>query len=277
MSRSNDSPRQENGDPDLSEWPQHVVVSGATSGIGRALALYYAKPGRGLSLIGRDRDRMAAIVEQTTKLGAHAEPLLADVRDAEILSSWLLERDEGLPVDLLITSAGIGGTEAVAPSTGEDGELARKILSINTLGVINCVTPLLPSMCARRRGHIAIVGSISGLIGLPQSPVYCASKAAIEIYGDSLRRLLRQHGVNVTTVLPGFVDTPMSRSLDMPRPFCWPADKAAAHIARNIRRGARRYAFPWPLRFAIATGQYAPAAVADLVLQLTTKSGWANR
>lgn len=241
------------------------------------MALRYAKPGRQLSLIGRDRDRMDALVEDCTARGAKVTPLLADVSDAETLSGWLLERDGAQPVDLLITSAGIGGTAVVPSAFGEDGDLARRIMSVNALGVINCVTPLLAPMCTRRRGQIAIVGSISGLIGMPQSPVYCASKAAIEIYADALRRLLRQHGIKVTTVLPGFVDTPMSRSLDMPRPWCWPVEKAAARIARDIGRGARRCVFPWQLRFLIATNRFVPTALVDFILEQTTKSGWANR
>lgn len=171
-----------------------------------------------------------------------------------------------------IANAGIGGADVVPPPAGEDGELARRILAVNTLGAINTVTPLLPKMVARRHGRIALVGSISGSIGLPQSPVYCASKAAVQIYAEALRRLVRPHGVRVTAVLPGFIDTPMSRSLDLPRPFCWPAEKAAARIAADIARGRRQSIFPWQLRFSIALQNYLPMALSDLILSIGARS-----
>jgi len=157
------------------------------------------------------------------------------------------------------------------PPTGETGDVARRILSVNTVGVINSVTPILPRMVARGRGHVALIGSISGAIGLPQSPVYCASKAAVKIYGDALRRLVGKRGVQVTTVLPGFVDTPMSRSLNMARPWCWPVDKAARRIARDVALGRRYCVFPWQLRMAIGLQNLLPAPLTDFILSTANR------
>ena len=116
-----------------------------------------------------------------------------------------------------------------------------------------------------------LVGSISGAIGLPQSPVYCASKAAVKIYGDALRRLVRRHGVRVTNVLPGFIDTPMSRSIKMARPWCWSAEKAAERIARDVAGGKRECIFPWQLRISIGLQNFLPTAVSDFVLSASKR------
>lgn len=229
-------------------------------------------PGRRLSLSGRDKERLDRVGTACREKGAEVHTQRVDVTDAEATKAWLLERDAAHPLDMLIANAGIGGMAVVAPKSGETGTQAREILMTNTFGVINTVTPLLPLMVARGRGHLVLVGSIQAMIGMPQSPVYCASKAAVQIYGDGLRRLLRQHGVRVTNVLPGFIDTPMSRSLGMARPFCWPADKAARRIARDVARGAAQSIFPWPLRLSIGLQNYLPIAVADLVMSMIARS-----
>ena len=246
--------------------PGHLVLTGASSGLGQALALHYAAPGRLLSLSGRDGARLAGVADACRALGARVEAAQVDVTDAGAMADWLLAQDSLAPVDLLIANAGLGGAAALAPRGGEDGVQARALLAVNTLGLVNTVTPLLPRMRARRQGQLALVGSIQGDLGLPQSPVYSASKAAVRIYADGLRRLLRADGIGVTTVLPGFIDAPMSQSLQMARPFLWPADKAARRIARDIARGARYSIFPLPLRLAIGLGRALPSALTDFVL-----------
>jgi len=270
------SGRGKSGDP-ASGKPRHVLITGATGGLGQALAAHYAAPGRVLSLTGRDAARLSAIADTCAARGAHVVSRALDITDAEALGGWIVARDEEDPIDLLIANAGIGGAAVVPPPGGESGELARRILAVNTIGAINTVTPALPRMIARRRGHIAIVGSISGSIGMAQSPVYCASKGAVQIYADGLRRLVRRHGLRVTCVLPGFIDTPMSRSLDMPRPWCWPAERAARRIAADIARGARRSIFPWQLRAGIGLQNYLPAALTDFILEIGARGGgWTN-
>lgn len=246
--------------------PAHVVLTGASSGLGRALALHYAAPGRRLSLLGRDGDRLDAVAMACRAKGAAVETAQIDVTDAVALSDWLHAQDGQTPVDLVIANAGLGGSRALAPRGGEGGAQARALFAVNTVGLINTVTPLLAPMRIRRHGSLALVGSIQGDLGLPHSPAYSASKAAVRIYGDGLRRLLRADGLSVTTILPGFIDTPMSQSLRMARPFLWPAEKAARRIAQDIARGARYSIFPFPLRLAIGLGRALPPAVTDFVL-----------
>ncbi len=251
--------------------PAHVLITGSSSGIGRALSLRYAAPGRFLSLVGRDAQRLEATAAECRASGAEVASAQIDVTEHEALESWLLVRDAVRPIDLVIACAGLGGQRALAPNGGESGAQAREILNVNMVGVINTVTPLQPLMARRGTGQVAIIGSIQGGIGLPQAPAYSASKAAVRIYADSMRRLLRPQGVTVTLVLPGFVDTPMSQSLSMPRPWLWTAERSAERIARDIARGARYSIFPWPLRLLTALGEFAPASLVDLALAISLK------
>lgn len=246
--------------------PSHVVLTGASSGLGRALAEHYAADGVILSLCGRDPQRLADTAARCEAKGARVAWRSLDVTDQHSVSGWLQACDQLAPVDLLFVNAGIGGDTVMVGPSGEDARLAQQIVGVNLLGVVHAVTAVLPGMVARRRGAIVLIGSISGELGLPHSPLYCATKAAVRIYGDALRRLTRSSGVKITTVLPGFIDTPMSRSLNVARPWCWPADVAARRIARDVARAARRSVFPWQLRLALAAQAMLPAAVTDRVL-----------
>jgi short-subunit dehydrogenase len=252
--------------PSLS--PRHVAITGASSGIGRALAELYAAPGRVLSLAGRNPERLAAVALVCRAKGAEVDTVIAEVTDAKAVEAWLERRDDTVPIDLLVANAGMGGAAVMSGPTGEGGDVARQIFMINTLGVVNAVSPLLPRMIERRRGHLVLMGSLAGAIGLPHSPAYSASKAAVRVYGDGIRRLARHHGVRVTNVLPGFVDTPMSQSLAMGRPFLWTAERAAQKIARDVARGAGQSIFPWPLRVSTVLQGFVPVPIADFVLSL---------
>jgi short-subunit dehydrogenase len=250
---------------------RHVLLTGASSGLGRALALQFAGENRVLSLIGRDAARLDAVAADCRAQGAAVRTALIDVTDRATLFDWLVARDREMAVDLLIANAGLGGAAALAPRSGEDGDQAHALFNVNTLGLVNTLTPLLPAMRARGSGQLVLVGSIQGDLGLPQSPVYSASKAAVRIYGDGLRRLLRADGVGVTTVLPGFIDTPMSQSLQMVRPFLWTPERAAARIARDVARGRPYSVFPWPLRLAVGLGRWMPPRLTDAVLSASLR------
>jgi short-subunit dehydrogenase len=244
----------------------HVVITGASSGIGAALALFYAKQSGRLSLLGRDAVRLEKVAADCCARGAETFFCVGDVTDAAAMGAWLAACERAQAVDLVIANAGIGGDQVLAGPEGETLAMASRIVAINIQGVMNSVIPLLPGMIARRRGVVVLISSLAGFTGLPDAPVYSASKAAVRVYGQGLRRLLAPHGVTVTVASPGFIDTPMSASLAMPRPFLWSAERAAGHIALGAARGKRELVFPFGMALASWLANKLPAALLDRIL-----------
>jgi short-subunit dehydrogenase len=244
----------------------HVVITGASSGLGAALARVYAKPGVLLTLSGRDKTRLLSVAADCMSVGAEVDIVVCDVTDAEGMAAWLTSADQVRSIDIVFANAGIGGKTAIAPSEGEANAVARLIFATNTLGVINTATPIIPRFVGRQTGHFVVVSSLAGLLGLPHSPAYSGSKAAVRIYAEGLRRLMRPHGVQVTVVNPGFIDTPMSRSLPLPGPGIWSADRAARAVKAAVEKGKSEVTFPWPLRLAVAATRALPSRLVDAIL-----------
>ena len=211
------------------------------------MAQRYAQAGTRLSLTARDSGRLQQIGELCRQAGAEPDWHAADIADAQAVVPWLTDCDARQPIDLLIANAGIGGSAVIASDCGETLDAAQKIISTNIQGVANTVIPLLPRFVARGKGHVVIMSSLAGYIGLPHSPLYSASKAAVRVYGQALRRLLARSGIRVTVVCPGFVETPMSASVPGPRPMIWSVERAADRIVRGVARGEREISFPWTL------------------------------
>jgi short-subunit dehydrogenase len=225
--------------------PKSIVITGASSGLGKALALHYSAPGVTLHLHGRDAARLAATAAECKAKGASVYEHCGDVADADTMSRWLSALE---PVDLVIANAGISagtGTE------GETAAQAAQIFSTNVQGVLNTIHPLLPGMIVRGRGQVGIMSSLAGIRGLPSSPAYSGSKAAVRVYGEGLRGWLSRFGVEVSVICPGYIQTPMTDVNDFPMPGLMNADKAARIIAKGLSRNRARIAFPrrlyWPL------------------------------
>ncbi len=243
-----------------------LVVTGASSGLGAALAAAYAGPQTVLGLVARNRERLAATATACRDAGALVETAALDVADGPALAAWLAEFDRAHPVELLIANA---GTSAGPPpdQPGEQAEATLRQLSTNLLGAVHTIAPLVPRMCARGRGRITVIASIAGLRGLAYSPGYCASKAGVRAYGEGLRAQLSQHGVGVTVVCPGFFGSPMSDRWNGPMPFLWSGEQAARHIKRGIDAGRRRVSFPWPLVVGMRFCDLAPAIIGDEIVR----------
>lgn len=254
----------------------HVIITGASGGLGAALAARFATRSARLSLLGRNRERLAAVEAHVASPGCEIESFGCDVRDAEQMRSVLNGIDDAFPATLLIANAGIGGAAALAGSMGESSEIARDLVATNLLGAINTITPLLPRLIARHHGHIVIISSIAGFTGLPHAPSYCASKAAVRIYGTALRRSLRSSGVNVTVVSPGFIETPMSASLPIHQPFLETAEQAAIRIVRAVDKRKPELSFPWQLVMAARIDQWLPASIGDRVMSVIMPRGAAK-
>lgn len=243
-----------------------IAITGASSGLGAALALSYAGPQTALGLIGRNRERLAATEAACRAAGATVEAAAIDVREADALATWLAAFDRTHPVELLIANAGVsGGPDPDSP--GEPAETTRKQIDINLVGAVNTIAPLLPAMCARGRGRIVAVASVAAYRGLPYSPGYCASKAGLRAYAEALRPSVARYGVGVTVVCPGFFSSPMTDRWQGPTPFLASGERAARSVKRGIDRGRARVAFPWPLVFGMRFCDLAPAWIGDAILR----------
>ncbi len=248
--------------------PRSILITGASSGIGAALATAYAAPGVFLALAGRDSARLRAVAELCRAAGAEAEEAVVDVSDRLAMESWLTSLDQRHPLDLLIANAGISSGTA---GGWERPEQARTIFAVNLDGVFNTVLPLLPAMGRRRRGQIAIMSSLASFRGFPGAPAYCASKAAVRIWGEALRGDLWDAGIRVTVICPGYVVSPMTAGNDFPMPMLMKAEQAAAIMKRGLARGRARIAFPWPLYLAVWLLGLLPLGLTDPLLRRLPK------
>jgi short-subunit dehydrogenase len=226
--------------------PATVLITGATGGIGRALALLYAQPGRSLILHGRDEERLREVATACAQRGAQVSPVAFDVRDVEGFGARVAQLAAATPIDLAIVNAGISRANR---GDGESWEDIESVLDVNLRAALATVTALVAPMRRRGAGQIALISSLAAYHGMALTPSYCASKAALKAYGESLRGWLAPQGVAINVVLPGFVKTPMSDAFPGPRPFMISAEDAARRIQRGLARDRPRISFPQPLAF----------------------------
>ncbi|HEY7690416.1 MAG TPA: SDR family NAD(P)-dependent oxidoreductase [Dongiaceae bacterium] len=252
--------------------PRSIVITGASSGIGESLALAYAASGIDLALTGRDELRLAGVADRCRAAGARVNTARIDAADRGAMAGWLAQIDGATPVDLLIANAGI------ASGTGEgreDPDLARRAFDVNLTGVLNSVQPLIPPMIGRRRGQFAIVSSLAAFRGFSGSAAYCASKAAVRIWGEAMRNELAPQGVEVSVVCPGFVVSRMTAVNKFRMPFLMQTDRAAAIIKRGLERNRSRIAFPWPMAAAVWLLAALPPGWTDPWMRQMPKKGGA--
>lgn len=241
--------------------PKNIAITGASSGIGKALALYYAAPGVTLYLHGRNKERLEETLAACKARGASVFGHTGDVTDAAGTAAWIEGIDAQNPIDLLVANAGISaGTGGIH---GETLSQVQNIFSTNIDGVVNSVQPMLEKMLARKRGQIGIMASLAGFRGLPSSPAYSASKACVRVYGEGLRGHVAKHGVGVTVLCPGYIKTPMTAVNDFPMPGIMDVDRAAAHMARGLAKNKSRVAFPFFLYFTVWLMALLPPALTD--------------
>lgn len=244
--------------------PRSIVITGASSGIGAALARAYAAPGVLLAITGRDGERLSAVASDCHDKGANVISARVEVTDRAAMAEWLNSVDSVTPVDLLIANAGIS---AGTGRGGESEEQARAIFDVNLTGVLNTIHPLLSPMRARGRGQIALMASLAGYRGFPGAPAYCASKAAVRVYGEALRGGLAAEGIAVSTICPGFVESRMTARNPFPMPFLMTAERAATIIQRGLARNRARIAFPGPTALAAWLLMALPSALTDRLVR----------
>ena len=233
-----------------------IVITGASSGIGEALALDYAAPGIALALSGRDAQRLDAIAAACRARGATVDAGRIDVVDRAALAEWLTKFDDAHPVDLVIANAGISIDKD--NSSLDDFSIVRKTLDVNIGGVLNTVEPLVARMMVRKRGQIAVVSSLAGFVGLPYSASYNASKAAVRVWGESIRYVLKKSGIGVSVICPGFVVSRMTAQAPFKMPFLMTSARASKIIRKGLAHNKARIAFPIPTKAAVWFGVLLP-------------------
>jgi short-subunit dehydrogenase len=219
-----------------------IVITGASSGIGEALALDYAASGIALGLTGRNRERLASVSDACRAKGATVIEGTVDTTDRAGLAAWLTDFDDAHPVDLLIANAGISVDQN--RTSLEDFAVVRKTMAVNFDGVVNTVEPLVARMAGRRQGQLGLMSSLAGFLGRPNSASYNASKAALRVWGESLRFPLQKDNIGVSVICPGYVISRMTADISGPMPFLMTAARASKIIRHGLARNKARIAFP---------------------------------
>lgn len=244
----------------------HVLITGASGGIGQALALEYAAAGLRLTLCGRDAGRLDALAAWCRERGAVVAVVQIDLRQGEAVRACLQAIDDADPVDTVIANAGVNS------SLGPGGEAeaiedVRRCFAVNALGAVETLSAFAERMRRREEGRLAVVASLGGWCGMPSAPSYGASKAAAMVYGEGLRSWLAPHGVTVTVISPGFVDSPMSRRYLGDKSLIWSAPRAARYMRRGIDRGRREVAFPLSMAVGLRLLMLLPAGLRDAIIR----------
>ncbi|MBM5574144.1 SDR family oxidoreductase [Deefgea sp. CFH1-16] len=246
--------------------PQSILITGATGAIGGALALAYAASGVRLILLGQRADRLEAVAQACREQGASVLPVVLDCRDIDALQAWAARCLVNDVPDLLIANAGVN----INVSDTAEGELwadMQRLFEVNVLATLALVNAFLPAMRQRGSGQIALVSSLAAYFGLPMTPSYSASKAAIKAYGEGLRALLADEGIAVNVIMPGYVTSPMCEAMPGPKPWQWSPERAAAYIQHGLQRNRARISFPFPLNWGSWWLAVLPAALSQRVLR----------
>lgn len=251
--------------------PHNILITGASSGIGKALAIFYANKNINLFICGKNIDRLneTKIICEQKKANVFSE--IIDITNQELVKDWINRCDQIAPLELVFANAGI----SIGPGKDviESEEETRAVFETNLLGVLNTVLPCLAKMRLRNRGQIALTSSLAGYRGLPSAPAYSGSKNAVQAWGEALRGALKKTDIEVNVICPGFVKSRITEKNNFPMPFLLSADKAAKIIAKNLRKNKGRITFPLPLAFFIYLLSCLPARLAEFFLTKLPRKG----
>jgi len=235
---------------------QVAIITGASTGIGHALARALAAQRCRVGLIARRGELLRSLTEQIRASGGVAEFAVADVAERQQVHAALGELTQRLgPVHLLIANAGVGTPTTIDPLNVADTE---RLFRVNFFGVLYAIEAVLPDMLRRGSGHLVGISSLAAYKGLPGEASYTSSKAALNNYLEGLRIQLQDRGVAVTTVCPGFVRTPMTEVNQFKMPWLLEADDAARRIVGALRRKRKVYNFPWQTTLLMKVTHWMP-------------------
>lgn len=241
-----------------------IVVTGASSGIGQALAELYARPGVLLALTGRDATRLADVAERCRQRGATVQAETVPVTDQSAMQAFITKIAAQSRLELVIANAGVSGG---FKDWDDFDTYVRAITSVNIDGVLNTVNPAIPIMVRQGGGQIGIVASIAGFLAMPGAVPYSATKHFARAYAEELRGRLAPEGVRVSAICPGFVTTRMTARNKFPMPFLMDEHRAARLIADGLARDQGRIAFPWPMLAMVRLFGLLPYPLLDWILR----------
>lgn len=239
-----------------------ALISGAASGLGRELALLLGAEGAAVAGL----DLQARGLEQLTHdlPSGKVATTIVDVADGPAVAQAVTQLEQRLgPIDLLLACAGVGYETSACNFQAADLE---KVIRVNLIGVSNCIAAVLPGMLQRRSGHLVAISSLASYRGMPLMAGYCASKAGVNALLDALRVELRGQGIAVTTICPGWVRTPMTEQVRIPKPGLMEPTEAARLILEAVRRRRTFFAFPNRLAWRIALLRWLPPGISDWLL-----------
>jgi NADP-dependent 3-hydroxy acid dehydrogenase YdfG len=250
--------------------PKTVLVTGASSGIGRALCIELARRGAHVMASARREAELGALCEEIRAAGGKASFLVCDVSDPEAAAEVVRKTERELgSLDMVISNAGLGGS---THASRLDVASVSRMIDVNVRGAIVPLIAAIPIMLGQKHGHLVGVSSLAGRRALPTAAVYNASKAALSMFLEGLSMDLDASGIKVTDVQPGFVATDMTAKNKFQMPFLWSADKAARNVADRLERAPRILAFPRPMDWLTSLSRHLPYAVlAPLARQLAGK------
>jgi len=255
--------------------PITIAITGASSGLGRALAEAYASPHATLFLCGRNQDRLKETAIRCERKGATVHTALFDIRDSPATQAWVTSCYQTMPIDILFANAGISGgtSEGLEPETQ-----VAEIFETNTDSVLHTIHPAIAALkSAQHPAQIVIISSLASVLALPGCPAYSASKAAIRYYGEALTPLLRQDHIYMTVILPGYIDTPMTEHNDFPMPGMLSAEKAAHYIKQRLLDKPSMITFPRWFYLLLKMLSYLPVTIRQWILmQLPRKKSLQN-
>ncbi len=242
----------------------HAIITGASAGIGAALAHELSRSGYSVGLIARREAKLAEVVDSVRGSGGVAEYAVADVTDREALTAAVRQLEDKLgPCELMVANAGVIGMQFADEFKATD---VTWIMDVNFNGVVHSVEAVLQGMLSRGRGQLVAISSVAGFRGLPTWGAYSASKAAVNTFMESLRVELKPRGITVTTVQPGFIDTDMTAGSKNPMPFLLSSDDLAHRVAGAIARRAGEYTVPWQMGALMWVTRRLPNWLYDKVL-----------
>ncbi len=241
-----------------------ILITGASSGIGHALARAYAAQDTVLLLAGRNAERLEDTARLCREKGATVETTTLPVTDRAAFEKRILDWDDAYKIDVAIANAGVSGGTSMDAAQNESQ--LREIFDINLGGTFNTVNPLIPRMQARKSGHIVLMSSMAGFRGMPNAPAYSTSKVAVRAYGDALRPLLKPDGIKVSTIFPGFIKTPMTDVNTFKMPFLMDVERAAEIVRRGIDGKKSAIAFPWQMHVFCWLLGVMPRCMGDWIL-----------